>query len=349
MGHLLSVVHPQVSVPMPYPPACRLAWFPGLVAACLVVLMAVTAHAQDVPGAPETPLVTRYQGSRLVAWWDEGFTSVTWPTAYERDGDRWKSSITVEGTRQRRVYVAPAGRKALEVQRNYEAALTAFGATKTLSCEPKDPCRWNAGNIRSEYASWTADPQLTTRTEAAFRAVNASGELYHATFKAVRGGQTSYVTVLTVEGSSEGTATVLDIVTPKAMESGKVALATAEAIGQGLKVEGRMAVYGVSFDTGNADIKPESKAQLAEMAKLLKAQPTLKVFIVGHTDNQGQLDANIALSQHRAEAIVAALVRDHGIATTRLSARGVASFAPVATNVTDEGRARNRRVELVVQ
>ena len=85
------------------------------------------------------------------------------------------------------------------------------------------------------------------------------------------------------------------------------------------------------------------------MARLLTTDRALKVAIVGHTDTQGVADANVALSQRRAEAVVAALTTNYKIDAARLKARGVASFAPVATNRTEAGRAKNRRVELVEQ
>jgi len=88
---------------------------------------------------------------------------------------------------------------------------------------------------------------------------------------------------------------------------------------------------------------------MAEIAKLLKSDASLKVYVVGHTDNVGGLEANMKLSQGRADAVVQALVRSHGIVATRLKAYGDGPFAPVASNDTEEGRAKNRRVELVKQ
>ena len=108
-----------------------------------------------------------------------------------------------------------------------------------------------------------------------------------------------------------------------------------------------MAVYGIYFDTGKATLKPESDAALAEIAKLLTADTALKLNVVGHTDNAGSLDANMKLSQARAEAVAKALTRRHGIAASRLKSFGVASLAPVASNDSEDGRAKNRRVELV--
>ena len=86
-----------------------------------------------------------------------------------------------------------------------------------------------------------------------------------------------------------------------------------------------------------------------EIAKLLAAEPALRVYVVGHTDGVGGLEANLKLSQARAEAVAEALVKTHGVAAARLRSFGNGPYAPVATNDSEAGRARNRRVELVKQ
>ena len=156
--------------------------------------------------------------------------------------------------------------------------------------------------------------------------------------------------IYVAEPNSLWEAPVVAMVTaePKAMSTGNVVV-NADGLVKGLSEEGKIALYGIYFDTGRAEIKPESKPQLDEMAKILTADKQRKVFIVGHTDNQGALTANLALSQKRADAVVAYLIANYQIDATRLSARGVANFSPVASNRNDAGRARNRRVELVEQ
>ena len=126
-------------------------------------------------------------------------------------------------------------------------------------------------------------------------------------------------------------------------------VANADVFSNDLKTTGHSAVYGIYFDTGKSDLKPESEQAIAEIAKLLKNDASLKVYVVGHTDNVGGVDANMKLSQDRADAVVQALVRNGGIAASRLRAYGDGPFAPVASNDTEEGRAKNRRVELVKQ
>ena len=137
------------------------------------------------------------------------------------------------------------------------------------------------------------------------------------------------------------------VTTVKAKEMAQEMQATAEVMAKDISTTGHAAVYGIFFDTDKADIKPESEPALAEMAKLLKNNSSLNVFIVGHTDNTGTFEHNMKLSLDRATSVVNALVAKHGIATARLKPYGVASLAPVASNKTEEGKAKNRRVELV--
>lgn len=144
-----------------------------------------------------------------------------------------------------------------------------------------------------------------------------------------------------------GRGYVLTIVEKQAMVQEVVA--SAELFQSGLKATGHVEVPGIFFDTGKSELKAESDAALAEIAKLLKAEPALKVYVVGHTDNVASLDLNTKLSQARADAVVQALVAKQGIAAARLAGRGVGPLAPVASNDAEEGRAKNRRVELVKQ
>jgi len=114
-----------------------------------------------------------------------------------------------------------------------------------------------------------------------------------------------------------------------------------------ISTTGHAAVYGIYFDTDKAEIKPESEPAFAEMAKLLKANPALNLFVVGHTDATGEIGHNMKLSEARAASVTNALAAKYGIAASRLAPHGVGPLAPVASNDSDEGRAKNRRVELV--
>ena len=122
--------------------------------------------------------------------------------------------------------------------------------------------------------------------------------------------------------------------------------ADAETMKGGLADAGHVEVPGIFFDFNQAEIKPDSKAALAEITKLLQSSSGLRLWVVGHTDNVGRPEVNLKLSQDRANAVVAALVQA-GVDPKRVAPFGNGPYAPVASNTTEEGRARNRRVELV--
>jgi outer membrane protein OmpA-like peptidoglycan-associated protein len=125
--------------------------------------------------------------------------------------------------------------------------------------------------------------------------------------------------------------------------------ADAKFMADGISSTGHVAIYGIYFDFNKSDVKPESEPALSEIAKLLTGTPNLKVFIVGHTDNVGGVDYNMKLSQARADAVVKTLTTKYKVNPQSLKAYGVGQLAPVAPNKTEEGRAKNRRVELVEQ
>ncbi|MGD0628013.1 MAG: OmpA family protein [Terracidiphilus sp.] len=126
-------------------------------------------------------------------------------------------------------------------------------------------------------------------------------------------------------------------------------VANAAALSTGLSGAGHVVVNGILFDTGKADVKPESDAALQEVSKMLKGDPRLKVYVVGHTDNVGGLAANMDLSKRRAAAVALLLSSKYGVPGAQLSPYGDGPYAPVASNDSEDGRTLNRRVELVKQ
>jgi OOP family OmpA-OmpF porin len=126
-------------------------------------------------------------------------------------------------------------------------------------------------------------------------------------------------------------------------------VATAAALTSGLATNGHTIVNGILFDTGKAEVKPESSAALDEVVKALKQDPKLKIFVVGHTDNVGPVSVNLDLSKRRAAAVVQVLTTKYAVAADRLQSFGNGPYAPIASNDSETGRIQNRRVELVKQ
>ena len=141
---------------------------------------------------------------------------------------------------------------------------------------------------------------------------------------------------------------LLDVVESAPMES-KMVTVDAATMAENVATTGHVALYGIYFDTDKSDIKPESAPTLEEIAKFLKQDPKVKLYVVGHTDNVGEYQYNMGLSERRAAAVVKELTAKYGVAAARLKPAGAGPIAPVAPNDAEEGRAKNRRVELVKQ
>jgi len=131
------------------------------------------------------------------------------------------------------------------------------------------------------------------------------------------------------------------------MDTGKITFIGAQQMQAAIADAGRISLYGIQFDFDKDSIRPESKATLDEIAKLLKSDTALNLSVVGHTDAKGGADYNADLSRRRAANVVVSLGRDYGIDVARLTPRGAGASEPLASNDNEEGRARNRRVELV--
>ncbi|MBN1566888.1 MAG: OmpA family protein [Acidobacteria bacterium] len=136
------------------------------------------------------------------------------------------------------------------------------------------------------------------------------------------------------------------------IEKGEMAqdvVADAKTMAADISASGKVVIYGIYFDFNKADVKPESEPTLKEITRLLQQDAKLRLYVVGHTDNAGGLDYNMKLSQQRADAVVKELASKYKVEDTRLKALGVGPAAPVTSNDTEDGKAKNRRVELVKQ
>jgi OOP family OmpA-OmpF porin len=298
-------------------------------------------------GAKDHPLVSRFQGAILHNFGVVNFEQVKVPLTATTDE-------TVEGKIYNYFYVMPVDRTGLEVFRNYKAALEKSGFQILAACEAEQECEKQ--RLYRHATDWTGRSEAWVGGYDPVSRMDQNGN-YPPRYLAARlkraAGDVTVVLLTRSPSSVQKDAGVggpyfLQVIEAKPMETGNVTV-NATAMAKGLAADGKMALYGIYFDTAKADIKPDSKAQLEEMAKLMSSQKSLKVYIVGHTDNQGTLDGNLSLSQKRADAIVSALAKDYKVDPKRMQARGMASFSPVASNGSDAGRARNRRVELVEQ
>ncbi len=317
-------------------------WLCALALCAAIPALAATTYG-EAPGAKDHPLVGRFNGAVLHKAGVISFEQVQVKVSDKR-------TESAEGKVFNYYYLGPKGHSDLEVFRNYQQSLEKQGFKLLVSCEDGTVCMKQ--NLSAHAQKWTDDSR--SFVGGSFYMNNLSGRPFRFLMARLARPAGDVTVVFTIRGgywADRGFDTdyFVQVIEAQPMQGDQVSVVKADALNKGLAADGKIALYGIFFDTAKADIKPESTPQLEEMAKLLAQSPKLQVFIVGHTDNQGGVDANLALSLRRAQAVAAALSKDYKIDATRLSPRGVANFAPMASNDAETGRARNRRVELVAQ
>jgi OmpA-OmpF porin, OOP family len=314
-------------------------------AALFAFLLAWPLAAADLPGSQDPPHMKRYAGSEIIGYRAPRFEEFLMPLGKQVTFEplQYVKSQKVEGLVSRYTYIAPEGRTTTEVFRNYQQEfqrlnLTTmyekganvpgwFGPTTTHAADEDDLGQILAYNEPQErlLVGKTKDPQPTWYS--VFVTAYKDGVIPQRLATVVTKGRVLVHIV---------------VVTPEKMEQ-RMEFVTAADMAAALKDTGRVALYGINFDTDKDTIRPDSKATLDEIVKLLSSDPQVKLHVVGHTDNAGTAEHNLDLSRRRAAAVVKAL----GAAASRVDSFGCGFYAPVASNATDEGRAKNRRVELV--
>jgi OOP family OmpA-OmpF porin len=296
----------------------------------------------DIKGSKDHPMVSRIPGSWIVQYESKEFDQMEILLGKTTREKGFEKTQKVEGKITRIGYVLPEDRSSFEALRAYEAALKQAGFSPVYSCDAQkcgslfDQSFETLPGEDDDFYYWSY--QDSTLHYSAWKLTRKEGDVYVAliTFAPmeIRGVKNSFalIRIAEIKPLQEGLVTV-----------------DAAAMEKGIKAEGHIALYGIYFDFNKADIKPESESTISEIAKLLKEDSQLKLYLVGHTDNVGTLTYNMDLSARRAEAVVRSLTTQHGIDPKRLVGKGVGPLAPVASNDSDAGRAKNRRVELVKQ
>ncbi len=292
----------------------------------LAILSVVATSPVIAAELKNHPAVTPYAGSVATRRDDDGFKSYALVTAVNEKGktdEEILQTLKVSGNLIRFSYENPKNRSAHEIYANYREGLEKGGFQILYACIEKE-----------------CGPSYATSRWARVTGLRLfSPEMRYIAAKGSKNGQEIYVAVLVAKLRHQ-----VEIVEVAPMDKG---LVTAKAIGEGLRLDGRVVLDGIFFDTDKATIKPESKPALLAIKTFLSEHAALKAYIVGHTDGTGDFGHNMQLSKDRAAAVVAALVNEYKIAPERLAAHGVGPLSPARTNKSDAGRAQNRRVELV--
>ena len=316
-----------------------------------LALMATPALGADATGCRDLGGLKRFERSEIVQCDGRNFAEYVLPlgkaTAYNHDSKRgtFAAKRELEGRLARNLYFVPPGPSSAEVFRNYKAELAEKGYTTLFEGRAGDLGFW----MPTVFGESGPGGQLVQYSPDESRYIAAERE---------QNGVKTHLAIYVIE-YKDGYHPSLKpqkgqvIVRIDAVESGQLkdqmVTVSAAEIQRSLDQTGKVALYGLYFDFNKASLQPQSRPTLDEIAKFLKANPNQRVHVVGHTDSVGGVESNMKLSEARAGSVVAELAQAYGIAPNRMRPAGVGLLAPVASNATDEGRAKNRRVELLPQ
>jgi OOP family OmpA-OmpF porin len=308
------------------------------------------ADAADKAGCRDIQGIKRFDGSSIKLCEQRSFAEYTLPTGqvtvydYDKKKAQFERKENLEGRLTQNVYEVPAGPSSAEVFRNYKINLEAAGFTILFEAKQDE----------------------TKNLEAVFENIGPGGQLFgyspdearYAAAVREQGGERTYLALYVIE-YRDGYVPEFDAkmgqvyVRLDALQAGRLAdrmvVVSSAEIAKDLDGSGKVVLHGILFDFNQASLRPESRPTIDEIGKLLKSDPARKVYVIGHTDNVGGFDFNMQLSQARASAVAADLIKTYGIAASRLRASGVGLQAPIASNADEDGRAKNRRVELLPQ
>jgi len=320
--------------------------------AVIFAFLANVASAQtDIAGGADHPDVPRISGSVLVAYDAADFAEGEFLAL---DADEKLERRYVEGQATRLVYATPEGTTTLSAFRNYEEAFAGLGKITEIYS-----CRRDCNKEMGRRVIWSKEARFETNLADLkqiysshlyhgkqiywFAKVESDTAVYHVSFYAT--ARKDYQ--LRKTELKEGRVLVhIQIIGDDSFES-DLEFVEASKIESAIADDGHIALYGLFFDTGKDTLTADSAPTLAEIAKVLDGSPDLNVYVVGHTDSVGSVANNLDLSERRAASVVRSLTQEYGIVADRLIPLGAGLAAPVSTNQTDEGRALNRRVELV--
>lgn len=318
-------------------------------------------HAADAPGTKDHPMLKRVTGSEIIwgntAKFDEmkiALEKIQYD--YNAQGFKATKQETVEGAHATLYYRLPGDVSTLEAVRQYEQELkaTGFAVAFTAANDELDdgygrfverifPTALKTENLQYLHQFNHDEQRYSVLKGKSKEGADVVVSLYAFVLKDVTTGFKKLVDDHKLQ--KDQTVVRVDILETKPMDV-RMEVVKAAEITSSISTTGRVAIYGVHFDTDKAEIKPDSADSLAEMAKAIK-EGGGRYLIVGHTDNQGEYAHNQALSDRRAAAVTSALASRYGISSSTLIPVGVGMAAPVAPNTDEAGRAKNRRVEIV--
>ena len=289
-------------------------------------------------------LISPFTGSELLGTYEARFDPLT--LLVEPLGDKnYPSSLVVEGALLSNIYERPENVSPYELFRSYQKVLQSADfdillACKEGECSSKLSVRATYGHPKKEIENRKYQQRMKTSTQTWL-----VGWANHYISAKKKTAEKTYYAMIII--SDQKNLYSVDVMEVEEMEDGNIEL-NPKLLKDKIASEGKVVLDGIFFETGKDILKETSTPSLNTISNFLKDNTNLSFYVVGHTDDTGSLEGNISLSEKRAEAVVLALI-DLGVNKSQITSYGVGPFAPAANNTSESGKAKNRRVELVVR
>lgn len=314
----------------------------------LFLASSICGFSQDIEGAKDHSIITRYPGAKIIEYYTSDYDEIDLavkPAKPELPPQEW---LTVGGNRTAIVYEAPEGIGTAEIMKNYRDALVSKGATIVFECKGGE-CDGNAAWYSAKFFHTT---YFTSERKGSDGTFYEYFDAYHSSqrylvSKITTADKIYFLEIgMTPKYDGQTVKICLEVVEEDVIQEGLIEV-NAEVIKEKLNGDGKIILYGILFETGSAKLKQESFKEIEALADYLKANPTVNIYIVGHTDDTGDVNKNVQLSKDRATAVKNALLNNYGDFATRILTEGVGPYCPVSVNDTEAGKTLNRRVEIV--
>jgi outer membrane protein OmpA-like peptidoglycan-associated protein len=298
------------------------------------LMLATHLYAQkDVEGSKDVPYISRFKGSWIV--WQQNLNFDNYYILKIEDNKL--NRYQIEGKIIRTQYDIEDGHSVLEIFKSYENALKSAGFKILMTLNEQ---QYN-GNLSEDLYN----AEFKGMNKLPHGAIKPDYRDKYYYFAAKKHINAKDVYIVGFISQWDKPLITLDIIETQPMEEG---LVTVKKISEGIDAEGHIAIYDIHFNTGSATISSKSADALKNIAEYLMAHKDKKFLVVGHTDNTGNYEGNLKLSQERAKAVVTELISKYGVDAAQLKAFGAGQAAPVATNANEDGKKMNRRVEIVL-
>jgi len=308
----------------------------------LMILPNLFAQRQtDIEGGKDHPLISRFEGSVIEFYDHKNYDEYTLVLGFTEEEGQVEEVLIIEGEVTRIQYSTKGDHSVFEIYKNYELALESANFTTLFTWSDK-----LAKQPGWEFWFYNYFGEINKMVSPYDHPDGRMGFRYHVASGLNEGRNVYIVLYVSSDDDTDWILTTVDVIEEKPMETG---LVTAVTIDKGLKMTGHAVLEGLFFDTGKSTLQIESDAALKNIAEYVNSNQDKKFFIVGHTDNTGDFTSNMTLSEERAKAVMNELINKYGVNTDQLQAYGVSYLSPVSSNSSDEGKARNRRVEIVEQ